>query len=248
MKKGILCFIGMFALASGAFAVDFGLSAGGGFTFSGAFTKATTEMGNAAVYQQNSDQKGKDLNYGGFLFLDATYGEFYVSVAGGSGTLESTSTSVTPLGSTPLGADSGSPYTRKTSSLGIGLLGKYPFQIQKFTLFPLLGIEYQIFFSGEYPYDPTGTAGTGYPVATKAMDFSTLWFRVGAGGDYAITEALYVRLEALYGFKLAKNGFDKNNTAFVEGGGPGGALVTGEVKKGWVNTVTVKLGVGYKFM
>ncbi|GHU15573.1 hypothetical protein FACS1894163_02790 [Spirochaetia bacterium] len=183
------------------------------------------------------------MNYGGFLFFDATYGEFYLSVSGGSGDLVNTSTT-TGLGA-PITQDPSYPKTA-TSSLGIGLLGKYPFQLQKFTLFPLAGIEYQVFFTGAYKDDYTTDA-----IETKASDFNTLWFRAGGGVDYALTESLYIRLEGLYGFKLAPTEFDKNSENYVEGGGPlpsmGATGTGGDVKSGWVNTVTLKLGVGYKF-
>ncbi|GHU73892.1 hypothetical protein FACS189450_14310 [Spirochaetia bacterium] len=251
MKKGILCLIGIFALVTGggAFAVDFSLSAGGGFTFSGAFTTSETKMwgefpGPTPITVE-SDQKGTDLNYGGFLFFDATYGEVYVSVSGGTGTLEVASSTSVGGGTPTAQTDS---FDRTTFSLGIGLLGKYPFQLQKFTLFPLAGIEYQIFFTGIYENYPTSTQ----PMDFDATDFSILALRFGGGVDYALTESLYIRFEALYGFKIAATKFDEKNTDFVNAGGtlPFMGATTGaggEVKSGWVNTVTVKLGVGYKF-
>jgi hypothetical protein len=134
------------------------------------------------------------------------------------------------------------------SSLGIGILGKYPFHFQQLTFFPLVGCEYQIFFSGSYDnkYDRLA-------IDTKASDFNTLWFRGGVGADYAISEKLFVRFEGLYGCKLAATRYDEANKAFIKnaGGIPSFAPMMqtkedGKVIKGVVNTFTAKLAVGYK--
>ncbi|GHV13726.1 hypothetical protein FACS189491_09070 [Spirochaetia bacterium] len=266
MKKSILCLIGICALASGAFALDVDLSVGGGFVFTGAWTTARTEMNRAGdaspmpiamAMQINSDQKATDLNYGGFLFFDATYVEFSLSASGGSGVLDDVSTATTTVNGAVMNKKRvhNTYHKSATTSLGIGFLGKYPFHFQQFTFFPMAGLEYQMFFSGSYENKYSRDA-----IATKASDFNTLWFRGGAGADYAISEKLFIRFEGLYGCKLAATKYDNNNKEFIKNAGgiplfeiPGvGGLLPqteeeGKVKSGWVNTFTAKLAVGYKF-
>ncbi|MDL2229690.1 hypothetical protein LJC14_05520 [Treponema sp. OttesenSCG-928-L16] len=233
MKK---CFMLLLCLLLGTamFAADFGMSFGGGFEFFGNWTTADTEGELEPLMPgvfMESDQKIADLNYGGFLFFDATYAELFVSVYGGSTKLDATN-KFDYFG--PQTQDKS--YSKTTSSMNIGILGKYPFVLNKFTLYPLAGVSYQIFFSGDYGDEYTNEA----KVKTKASDFNTLWFHVGGGVNYELPKSLYVKFEALYGFKLIATKYDTRSDDFVD------SVQDGKRTSGWVNGFTARIGIGYK--
>jgi hypothetical protein len=120
-----------------------------------------------------------------------------------------------------------------------GLLGKYPFYLNKFTISPVLGLSYQIFFSGDYGQDYIDVV-----IKTKASDFNALWLHAGANVNYDITDKLYIKFEALYGIKSAPTIYDMKNMKFIEDkpNGKIGAIGSGV----WVNTFTARLGIGYR--
>jgi len=133
MKKYIALLIAIFALATVLPAADFSLSAGGGGLLGYSFTRYTLEGGNV-----QSTQSMDRFNYGGWLFFDATYGEFTVMFQGGNNSYAEKM----DYGSASLSNGKGRGYE---TSLGFSLLGKYPFRInERISWFPLLGIEYQI--------------------------------------------------------------------------------------------------------
>ncbi|MDR1029237.1 MAG: porin family protein [Treponema sp.] len=145
---------------------------------------------------------------GGFLFFDATYAELSFGVLGGGGKWGDENT-----------------VDASMVNLNIGLLGKYPLVInEKMSVFPLLGIDYQITVSSKVNDEKNDDAG----------DLSALWFKLGGGLDYAITSKMYARLEALYGLRLA-NKFETDMKDDTDG----------ETLLG--HGLTVKLAVGYKF-
>jgi hypothetical protein len=76
----------------------------------------------------------------------------------------------------------------------ISLLGKYPFSLNdKFSISPLLGIEYNYRFF-------TKREGVKESIPPKAGH--TLYARLGGGFDYTISNRLFFRLEALYGIQI----------------------------------------------
>jgi hypothetical protein len=93
----------------------------------------------------------------------------------------------------------------------IGLLGKYPFKLyEKFTLFPLAGLEYQIAFleyrkpSDLYQYDRTDGVieSDANNEAYTLSVWNSLFIDIGAGLDYGLVPPLYIRTEILYAFRL----------------------------------------------
>lgn len=169
---------------------------------------------------------------GGYAFFDAKYAEFSLAFYGGGGkskmTMEGGGTSQT------------SENDSSITNFNIGLLGKYPFAINdKLTLFPLLGIDYSICLSaktdGEEHKNKDGNDAPG--------DFSALWFKFGGGGDFSLTEKVYLRLEALYGIRLA-NKAEADMEDFIKAKAQG---VDIDTKTLLGHGLTVKLGVGYKF-
>lgn len=82
------------------------------------------------------------------------------------------------------------------TTLNFSLLGKYPFIFRKFSIFPLLGIDYKLFLSSKIEVNYLGYT------FDNASDLNTLWFNLGAGGDFSLAEKFYIRGELLYGFRL----------------------------------------------
>jgi hypothetical protein len=69
---------------------------------------------------------------------------------------------------------------------------KYPFALNPLSLFPLFGIEYDLIL---YYKDETGAY-------LDTTDLSQFWFKLGVGADIVVYKGLYVRPQALLGFKL----------------------------------------------
>ena len=124
--------------------------------------------------------------FGGYVFFDATYAELSVGYFSSKGTM-SMKTNLTPPYS-----DFKINYT--LSGLNLGLFGKYPIAINgKFSFFPLLGIEVQFGLSAKID---------GQAYSKKVLnDWSAIWFKAGAGGDYSLTDQIYMRLNILYGIR-----------------------------------------------
>jgi hypothetical protein len=183
------------------YASDFSLSAGGGGLLGYTFTRYTLEGGNV-----KSTQSMNRLDYAGFLFLDAAYAELSVMIKGGKNSYKENM-----IYSVASFADSKGTGTE--TSFGFSLLGKYPFNInEKFSWFPLLGVEYQIALiqrrqpDRDIVYDrskgqlPEDRNKNDKPYSISA--WNSFWINVGAGLDYKITRALFLRGELLFGFRL----------------------------------------------
>ena len=128
----------------------------------------------------------------------------------------------------------GSSMEDKGSDLvfGISLLGKYPLDLGAVTFFPLLGIDYQLVLSAKMDGEEIKNEDD----ENMAGDLSKLWIKFGAGVDYPLTDALYLRGEILYGIGLAS----KFENDMVDGFG-------GDTKANLDHGPTIKIGLGYKF-
>jgi opacity protein-like surface antigen len=211
MRKIALCVL-MCALAAGALSAQ-GLekSIGGGLSFEGS---------EGSVSIKDTDIQVSDLNAGFtvFVFADLTYVEVSLGFAYGGRTIEA----------------SGGPVSISKDVTGAGIsfsiLGKYPFHLgQKFTLFPLLGVQYDTVAA-------TDDIVTVVPGAKgEADDFSTVLFKAGLGLDFALTQAIFLRLELLAGIG-APNQFQKDVSD---------ALIIGnaDAQMGY----SARLAAGYKF-
>jgi hypothetical protein len=81
--------------------------------------------------------------------------------------------------------ETGNQTTKDSDTFGVldvGLLGKYPVNLGKMSLFPLLGVNYQHTFSPE--------------------DENIWRLQFGGGMDYIFTKKLYLRGESLLGIRL----------------------------------------------
>jgi opacity protein-like surface antigen len=205
-RKGLVVLI-MAVLATGnAFAQmpEFKLSAGAGGYF-------TSQFGGG--WKARTSPNEMTFPYaggGGFAFFDATFAElsFGFFAAGGDRKL-----------------NGNKQFDYSYTGLDISLLGKYPFALsEQFTLFPLLGIDYRRFISVKQNGTKLNNPG----------DFSALWFKLGAGADYAFTEHIFARLGLLYGLRLASK-YEKDFTK----------TMSADTRLG--HGLDVKLAVGYRF-
>jgi hypothetical protein len=189
---------------------EFGLSAGGGLSLGGLFSRYTitadenTRYGPADIkMNQSMDQ----FNFGGYLFFDATYAELSLDIQGGVNKYKET---LGGIGKGTLINDIPLEGTGSETMLGFTLLGKYPFGIREnLFLYPLAGIEYQIALvekrkpKGGSEKDRT----EGKTEFDDARDYAlSLWnsffIDIGAGIDFVFRSPLFARAEFLYSFRL----------------------------------------------
>jgi hypothetical protein len=171
---------------------------------------------------------------GGFVFFDANYAELSVGFFAGGGEMEAKIESNIP--DVPVGSSKGDT---SITALTIGLLGKYPIALnQNLKVFPLLGIDYLAVLSLK---DEDGDEYTNADGKESPGDFSALWFKFGVGADVALTQKVYLRIEALYGIRLA-NKFE--NDLKDELDAEGQDYFTTKTLLG--HGLTIKLAAGFK--
>jgi hypothetical protein len=160
---------------------------------------------------------------GAFAFLDAVFGELSIGFRSGM-TIEEDL--IYRTGALTLSRERHQP---AYFILDTGLWGKFPFQLGPATVFPLLGLSY----SGW----PNELASTG-----EYFWNSVLWFMAGAGADFPLGPAFFLRAEALYGFHFQSPGREKVAGLYKEWY-PGS--VWEEQKPGY--GLQVRVGLGYRF-
>jgi hypothetical protein len=208
----------LFVALSGATAFaapDFGLSMGAG----GFFTAGLGGGIKAEVLGYSYTTGVNLVGGGGYAFLDATFLELGFGISGGGATLKEESNIP---GAVVSNADKGS-----FNALDLSVLGKYPIGLGSVTLFPLFGLDYQIVVSAK------ASDGAKY---SDAGDLSALWFQFGAGADFPLGSALFIRGEFLYGLRV-KNRLERN---LIDAG-------SGTFKYKLGHGPTLKLAIGYKF-
>jgi len=182
------------------FAVPFSMSTGAGGLIGGYFTryKSSSTTGSGRMSMDVNQ-----LNYGGFVFFDATYAEFAVILQGGLNKYNEV-------------VSDGSAFVARAGDgwetmLGLSLLGKYPFTMTNRTkIFPILGADYQISLvqkrrpDGDIVYDRTNGIqeedkdGNAFDITT----WNSIWIHLGAGADYLLAGRIFLRGEFLYSFRL----------------------------------------------
>jgi hypothetical protein len=223
MKK-ILAFLLVFGLCGAAlFAQGFSLSAGAGGMFDAFFS--STKIADQDPSKSNS------VGGGLYAFFDATYAEIDLDLLFSS------------YDADPDNKDDGST---ALTYFGISVLGKYPIALsEQVTLFPLLGIDYQAFLSGQMKDKDGEKVGDeskrgddaygDYKVEDMLDAFS---IAVGVGADFGLTEQLYLRGEFLWNFKL-DNKSEAENRKDAKDANVDYSLFTSGPR--------IKLAVGFKF-
>ena len=195
-------------------ASDFSLSAGGGAYFGGHFTRYSLSVdcqssGNAV--KATASQHANHFNFGGFLFLDGTWAVFSLGFHGGNSSFREVMTVDSSVGRY---LDTATEGIGREMMFTLALLGKYPFTLnERFTVFPLAGIEYQISMrqrrqpDGRRLYSRTNGVqevdANGKPYKMSA--WNAFMVNLGGGLDIALTSPLFLRMETLYAIRLQTN-------------------------------------------
>ncbi|GHV82889.1 hypothetical protein AGMMS50212_02290 [Spirochaetia bacterium] len=172
---------------------------------------------SAYKLDQGNPPKETTLNYGGFAFFDATFVEADIGIKVLHTTNENTILSITDI------------------YFNIGLLGKYPIELDAITLFPLLGFDWLILTKRETKSGSLSLSSERSKFADDKQDWYDYFvLNVGVGADYNITDSFFIRGELLYGFllnnKSEKDSIDRGSYSTIFKSGP-----------------TLKLAAGYKF-
>jgi opacity protein-like surface antigen len=197
-------------IAGGAFAqIKFSAGGGGLFDFSG---------NNGYKYDDWFYYGYRNTSFGGFIFFDVTYAELDVNFAYGS---------ISPVAEI-LGIKLTTSDSEKLSAmqLGFSLLGKYPINLGSFTVFPMLGVDYNIVISVK-DKDGNKDPNPGY--------WNQFGFLAGVGGDFNITKSIFIRAEGLFHIRLPNKNMkdaigDDDDVSATWGMGP-----------------RIKIGVGFRF-
>jgi hypothetical protein len=224
-KKIVLALLFAAFVAGGAFA-QISLSAGGGalFDLSGNNDTKFTGTYPAGVPNEYKIQYSgtRNTSFGAFGFFDVTYAELDVYFAFGS--LKS---AVKPVPKN-YEADKSS-----TMQLGFSLLGKYPIDMGNFTIFPLVGIDYNRVLS---------LSSDGVKVTEGVGDLSQFGFLGGIGGDIKFNNSpLFVRVEGLLHIRLPS----KVTKEFVDDKKK--LDKDSDLKTTWGIGPQIKVALGYRF-
>jgi hypothetical protein len=181
----------LLCLSATAFAID--LSAGGGMTV-GSFC-STYNYTEWVVDEWT--ERWTSVPVGFVAFLDATYGvaaigyrangstQYILKWTAGAFSFDNTNSDIED--------------DDRSGFLSIALLGRYPFALGQVSLFPLLGIEYDLNLCYQ---DENGADLKASLTDQENADLNQFWFKAGVGADISISKSLYVRPLVLLGFKL----------------------------------------------
>ena len=181
MKRAVFV-LALFCLATGASAI--GMSAGLGA--SGAYYMTS---GKYEGYGSSSDTLTRRVPFEFMAFFDMSY----FQLAAGYRMFNSAHQKTTVKGA---GAGTNeADYKQSAGFISLAGYGKYPFKLGAITLFPMIGVEYDLAIAAT---DLNGNDLTG----SEKTDTNEFWFKGGVGADFSITPRLYLRPELIVGYKL----------------------------------------------
>jgi hypothetical protein len=166
-------------------APDFSMSAGGRIFYNGMFDSFSYSYSHSSQYGDPlagfNENFYNNHGFGIGGFFDATYLEIGMDLIFGS--------------FKPNARGYSGDFEMKSTHFGFSLLAKYPFTLGQVMFFPLVGIDYQIFVSGE---------AYGHTVSHDDYDdwFDAFSIAAGVGLDYNLGSKLYLRGGLLANFKL----------------------------------------------
>lgn len=230
MIKKIVCIFVLTALvATGAFA-QFSLSAGGGLFFNADIQGGGVEIG--IPYTGSIKEDYPHYGLGLYGFFDATFVEASAGILWG--TMERR---FSGDGAFKNDFTEDDTFGIDLRSIHLSLFLKYPVDLGTMSVYPKLGLEYQIV---------NQLKSYGYRIP-DAGDFSSLWVRFGLGFDYFLSQQIFFRCSLLYGIKIPSKQ-DKENLddtkAFVKSEYPGSNVnADGLLGHG----LSMKAAIGFKF-
>jgi len=200
---------------------SFPISIGGGVRVGGMFSEGRQELkgkehiaisgGNYHCdYISNETNSKGALDIGAFIFLDLKYAEINMSLYNSSGNTRRswnkdyyfndyiTNRKIHTEQKESAGSFSATMFT-------VGFLGKYPFYLNKITLYPALGADYQLWLlhsqnRKKVPGDLSAN--------------NSVWVKLGGGMDYSITRSVFIRTELLWGVKLPSKNESRDSLTY----------------------------------
>ena len=230
MFKKIFFAAFLLVLAAAVWAADFGIRVGGGLLHGLNFSSSETDPAILVAdptAKMDLAYKTKTFDVGAFLFADATYAEVSVAYFAELGNVTGITSTITGATIPGMNGKFSMPDEDYASHIfTVYILGKYPFVLdEKFTVFPILGVGFKFPIAGNENSDKEHDVTWG--VVGKA----------GAGLDFSLTQALFLRCEALFAYQFAS---DKEAT--IDG-------TEYQFKSvGYNLGPQVKIGVGYKVL
>ncbi|MCL1992985.1 MAG: hypothetical protein FWG66_08565 [Spirochaetes bacterium] len=202
VKKLFLLFFAAALPAAGAFAqtgaqlpLSFGVSASISGDLGGGVSGRITEPpdGIPAVADRLGEatySHGPYSGRGSSIFLDARFVQFSV------GYFQGTSSERMTGPASPATSRRGPSLTW----LEIGLLGKFPVELSdRVTVFPLGGLAYRLMLTNSVPLNPLSESLID---PFNPLHASALWFRIGGGMDFNLSQAVFLRRSFTYGLRL----------------------------------------------
>jgi len=225
MKKIVIFLVLAALITGGAFAQ---MSIGGGAFLDMSF-------GNGFRYEENKNEIKLNTNntsFGGFVFFDANYVEVDVNFAYGS--LRSV------LNGSGVTANDGAG---SMMQLGFSILGKYPIHLGSFTIFPLIGMNYNMVLSmkDKNGNKPDKVYGFDDKESSFMAEYSQFGLLGGIGLDVPFSNALFFRAEALLNLRLANKSMKDMVDAWKKLSPNDNAKTTLGIGP------RIKIGIGFRF-
>jgi hypothetical protein len=219
MEKRIILALMILTLTAGGAFAQIQLSAGAGGNFA-------VSWDSIEYSQAGFTMEGLLTTVGGgfFAFFDATYVEADVGMLFGTQSMKQT-----------VGGSSADTEGPSVSFLTLSLYGKYPFDLGICTLFPMLGIQYDIGLSAKQEIN-----GTTYEADSDALGdaLNKFWIKLGVGADFNLSEKLYLRPVILWGINFGT----KDNNDAVDAAEKGGIDVST-----FYHGLDIRVALGFKF-
>jgi hypothetical protein len=197
---------------------------------------APTPATQDAMRQGLFDTKDRTIGGGIYGFFDATYAVFGAALIFNRVSQTVDIPNLPEISPTLRGPET---HNFNFTQLNLSLILKYPFAFgERLKLFPMLGIDGQIAL-GDYDdklkSDFQQIANMGYDMPNIGEFWNSLWIKAGIGADFILSGSIFLRCEALYGFKLNS----KYETRMAD--------YWKEELKGVANGFNVRLAIGYTF-
>jgi hypothetical protein len=198
LKKAFSIIIFFIASSIGTFALELPLSTGLGVLLDYSYSSISADHKDLGL---SGSLSYSSFNYGLFTYFDMRYLEAGLGFAG-----ISTSIKTDEAISSKDGNNGIDPENIKLTGNALILLlyGKFPFDFDGFSVYPLIGIEGQIVLSMLYGEDsPAGweRKKEGDSYLGTAGNWSSFWFRAGVGFDFFVGDSFFIRTELTFGIK-----------------------------------------------
>lgn len=197
--KALALVVALLCLATGAFAADFGIGVSGAYYMSDL---------KASAPGSTFEMLGTSIPIDFMAFIDLTY----LQLAAGYQMVNGSH-----LKTTTTGPSSTTDVDNKGTLGFISFAGyfKYPIRLGSITLFPMLGVEYDMNIIAK---DGSGNDLRAFWTDQQKTDANELFIKGGLGADISVTPKFYIRPELIVGYKLLSKGENDQIAALKFGG------------------------------